>query len=109
MITYAIGIAIHFEQKNRVLIKKRYYTVTMAIIEIVRVELNRVINEELIDTQFNYFGEGLVLALFEVKITVRIHIISIGIMEGRTSEKRIQAYSAVWWLYDRKSVKKVHY
>ena len=39
----------------------------MAITKLLQVELNRVIQEELIDTKFADFGEGLVLAILRSK------------------------------------------
>ena len=56
--TYAIEIAIHLVNKNRVLIKKRHYSVTIAIIKKVRSALNRVIHKESSDTKFIGIGKG---------------------------------------------------
>ena len=61
--TYSIENAIHFEHKNRILIKKRHKSVTIAIMKKVRIELNRAIHKELIDTKFKDIGEGLMTAI----------------------------------------------
>ena len=56
--TSAIEIIIHLVNKNRVLIKERRNSVTIATINFVRAALNRAIHEELIGTKFIRIGKG---------------------------------------------------
>ena len=50
-------------KENCAQIKLHCYSVTMGTTKFIQPELNRAIQEELIDTKFPNFGEGLVLAL----------------------------------------------
>ena len=51
----------------------RCYLVTMVIIKFLQPEFNRVFQEELIDTKFATFGEGLVSAFQGIVKHVKIH------------------------------------
>ena len=51
--------------ENPVLIKMPCYFVTKVITKLLQAELNRVLQEELIDTKFADFAEGLVLLFYK--------------------------------------------
>ena len=53
-------------KKNRILIKTPCYLVTLTITKFLWAELNRVIQEELVDTKFDDFEEGLALLFYKV-------------------------------------------
>ena len=60
----------------------RCYSVTIAITKLKRLDFSRVFQEELIDTKFVDFGEGLVTAFSRYSKTCKIHTFPMGVMEG---------------------------
>ena len=54
----------------------------MAITKFLWSDFNRVFQEELIDTKFVDFGEGLVTAFQGIVKHVKIHTFPMGVMEG---------------------------
>ena len=54
----------------------------MAITNFVRMKFNRVIHEELIDTKFADFGQGLVTVFYKVQKLAKMHTFPMEIMEG---------------------------
>ena len=56
--------------ENCVLIKMPSYLVTMMIAKFLHAKLNRVIQEELVDTKYTDFEEGLTSLLFLQNVTV---------------------------------------
>ena len=75
-VTFAIGICIKKKWENHV--KLCCYSVTMMITIFVRLEFNRIMQKELIDTNFVNFGGGLVFAILRYNKTCNNAYISCG-------------------------------
>ena len=76
----------------------------MGITNFLRMEFNRVIQEELIDTKFADFGEGLVTAFLQSIKLVKTYTFPMEIMEGSFLQCwKPRPYSSISYSNSRKS------